>query len=92
MEKILLGTYTKNTSEGIYSIDLVNGHLVNLQLIAKAANPTYLDYDVIHEQSYCYKVKSINGNCESEFSNIVCKTYLSLENINQTNTAKRYHY
>lgn len=45
MEKILLGTYTKNTSEGIYSIDLVNGHLVNLQLIAKAANPTYLDYD-----------------------------------------------
>ncbi|NLC82576.1 MAG: lactonase family protein, partial [Lentisphaerae bacterium] len=45
MERILLGTYTKNTSEGIYSIDLVDGHLVNLSLVAKAQNPTYLDYD-----------------------------------------------
>lgn len=43
--KILLGTYTRNQSEGIYQIDLVDGKLQNLELIAKASNPTYLDYD-----------------------------------------------
>lgn len=43
--KILLGTYTRNTSEGIYSIKLNNDKLEDLKLVAKATNPTYLDYD-----------------------------------------------
>ncbi|MFA6705600.1 MAG: T9SS type A sorting domain-containing protein, partial [Bacteroidales bacterium] len=59
--------------------------------LTTTTNPTYLDYDLIHEQSYCYKVKSMNGDCESEFSNIVCKTYLSLENINQTNISTKLY-
>lgn len=43
--KILLGTYTRRISEGIYSIDLneKEGKLENLKLVAKASNPTYLD-------------------------------------------------
>ncbi len=52
-------------------------------LIANVTQPIYLDYDLIHEQPYCYKVKSINGDCESELSNINCKTYLNIENIEQ---------
>jgi len=63
----------------------------NNDSLTTTTNPTYLDYDVIHEQSYCYKVKSMNGDCESEFSNIVCKTYLSLENINQTNISTKLY-
>lgn len=47
MSKILLGTYTKRNSEGIYSIDFEEHSLSldNLQLIAKTENPTYVDYD-----------------------------------------------
>lgn len=47
MEKILLGTYTRKTSEGIYQITLNKDKevLENLELIAKAENPTYLEYD-----------------------------------------------
>lgn len=61
MEKILLGTYTKNTSEGIYSIDLVDGHLVNLNLVAKAQNPTYLDYDATTGRLYSIAQKDALG-------------------------------
>ena len=61
MEKILLGTYTKNTSEGIYSIDLVDGHLVNLSLVAKAQNPTYLDYDATTGRLYSIAQKDALG-------------------------------
>lgn len=45
MTKILLGTYTKSESEGIYEIDLNHDQLENLTLIAKAGNPTYLDFN-----------------------------------------------
>lgn len=47
MTKILLGTYTKRKSEGIYTIELneTRGELTNLKLIAGVQNPTYLDYD-----------------------------------------------
>lgn len=61
MEKILLGTYTKNQSEGIYSIDLVEGHLVNLQLVAKAENPTYLDYDASTGRLYSVAQRGDKG-------------------------------
>lgn len=45
--KILLGTYTRNSSEGIYEITLntETKTLDNLKLVAKVDNATYLDYD-----------------------------------------------
>ncbi|CAH2761468.1 lactonase family protein [Erysipelothrix amsterdamensis] len=45
MTKILLGTYTKSESKGIYEIDLEQDRLVRLTHIAEVENPTYLDYD-----------------------------------------------
>ncbi|WP_205700091.1 lactonase family protein [Erysipelothrix sp. HDW6B] len=47
MQKILIGTYTRRISEGIYSIDLNEDtkKLENLNLVAPAQNPTYLDFD-----------------------------------------------
>lgn len=68
MEKILLGTYTKNASEGIYSIDLAEGHLVNLNLVAKAENPTYLDYDADTKTLYSVAQKgNLGGITEWSF-------------------------
>ena len=45
--KILLGTYTRNSSEGIYEINLntETNKLEDLKLVAKTSNPTYLDFD-----------------------------------------------
>lgn len=47
MKQILIGTYTRNESQGIYALDLDENsqQLVNLRLIAPAQNPTYLDFD-----------------------------------------------
>lgn len=44
IEQFLIGTYTHSTSEGVYQIELDTdkGQLQNLQLVAKAGNPTYL--------------------------------------------------
>lgn len=43
-EKILFGTYTKKTSEGIYEaiLDTEKRELTNATLVAKVGNPTYL--------------------------------------------------
>ena len=48
----------------------------NNDSLATTTMPIYLDYNVVNGQPYCYKVKAINGDCESEFSNVVCKSYL----------------
>ncbi len=40
--KLYLGTYTKTLSQGIYTLNFNNGQLSNLELYAKAYNPTYL--------------------------------------------------
>ncbi|MBM7617677.1 6-phosphogluconolactonase [Weissella uvarum] len=44
IETLLLGTYTKKNSEGIYraELDTEKKQLQNLQLVAKESNPTYL--------------------------------------------------
>ncbi|MDD4704011.1 MAG: T9SS type A sorting domain-containing protein, partial [Bacteroidales bacterium] len=63
----------------------------NNDSITTTTMPIYLDYDVINEQPYCYKVKSINGDCESEFSNIVCKTFLGMESVNPTNISTKLY-
>lgn len=40
---ILLGTYTRRDSEGIYTINLADNHLQDLSLLISEDNPTYLD-------------------------------------------------
>ena len=50
--KILLGTYTRRNSKGIYSVELENDQLSNLNLVAEATNPTYLDYDLDTSRLY----------------------------------------
>jgi hypothetical protein len=63
----------------------------NNDSLTTTSMPIYLDYDIINNQPYCYKVKSINGYCESQFSNMVCKTYVGIEGIDRDNiTTKLY--
>lgn len=47
MKKLILGTYTRSDSEGIYTIDLNDetNELENLQLVAVGNSPTYLALD-----------------------------------------------
>lgn len=59
--KILLGTYTRDKSEGIYQIDLVDGKLQDLKLVAKAENPTYLDYDKTTQKLYSVYQEGTQG-------------------------------
>lgn len=44
LEKFLIGTYTKKTSEGVYemTLDTSKKELLNLNLVAKAGSPTYV--------------------------------------------------
>ncbi|MBP1644944.1 MAG: leucine-rich repeat protein [Bacteroidetes bacterium] len=54
-------------------------------LIANVDVNTYVDnFSMIEGETYCYKVKAKNGNCESEFSDSICYTYIGLENIENT--------
>lgn len=49
-----VGTYTKKESQGIYSFQLEDNQLRNIQLAAKLENPTYLT--VSPDQSHIYTV------------------------------------
>lgn len=78
--KILLGTYTRDKSEGIYQIDLENHSLSNLELIAKAENPTYLDFDSSSKMLYSvHQDGNLGGvavwNYDGESTSLI-KTYL----------------
>lgn len=78
--KILLGTYTRDKSEGIYQIDLENHSLSNLELIAKAENPTYLDFDSSSKKLYSvHQDGNLGGvavwNYDGESTSLI-KTYL----------------
>ncbi|MFA6200636.1 MAG: fibronectin type III domain-containing protein [Bacteroidales bacterium] len=53
----------------------------NDTLIAISTQPIYYDSNVVDETNYCYKIKALIENCESELSNIACRTYTGLENI-----------
>ena len=61
MTKILLGTYTRNDSKGIYSIDLDEGQLKNLSLVVETSNPTYLDYDASSKRIFSVLEKDGEG-------------------------------
>lgn len=60
MTKILLGTYTKRISEGIYQIELDTNEqlLKNLNLIERVQNPTYLTY--VSDMNTVYSVAQNN--------------------------------
>lgn len=54
MERILIGTYTRKTSEGIYTV-LLNtkeGKLETPELLIKAQSPTYLEYNKNNHKLY----------------------------------------
>ncbi len=53
----------------------------NDTLIAISTQPIYFDSNVIDGTNYCYKIKALIGNCESEFSNVICRTFTGLEDI-----------
>lgn len=60
-EKFLIGTYTKKDSQGIYELELdtENQKMQNLQLVAKAGNPTYV---TLSKANRIYSVdKGANG-------------------------------
>jgi len=59
----------------------------NNDSITTVSQPIYLDRNVINGEAYCYKIKSIIGDCGSEFSNVVCKSFAGLES-QEVNEAK----
>lgn len=60
-DTLYFGTYTKRSSEGIYSasLDTTSGQLSQLELIVKEPNPTYLAFD---QAGYLYSVGAKNGD------------------------------
>ena len=61
---------------------------ITLSLIGKANDSlamtittTYKDSNVVEGINYCYKIKALEGYCESESSNQECKTFLDLDII-----------
>lgn len=78
--KIILGTYTKQESQGIYEINLVNDTLEGLHLLAEAENATYLDYDSNTKTLYSvYQDEDQGGIAVWDYSNDLLtlkKTYL----------------
>lgn len=51
----------------------------------------YQDSNVVEGVNYCYKIKAINDNCESDYSNEECKTFLDINSI-ETNSFNTYLY
>jgi len=50
-------------------------------LIVNLIDTFYKDVNVVEGTNYCYKVKSITGNCESEFSQEACQVFLGLNSF-----------
>ncbi|HBN04240.1 MAG TPA: hypothetical protein DD434_00420, partial [Bacteroidales bacterium] len=53
----------------------------NDTLIALTQELEYIDSNLIHGNTYCYKIKALNGICESDLSNEACKTFLDINTI-----------
>lgn len=72
MQTLLIGTYTRNTSEGIYRIELNTdtNKLENLSLVAKAQNPTYLEYNKDTQELYSvYQDGDMGGLAVYDYKN-----------------------
>lgn len=53
----------------------------NNDSLAMTITTTYRDSNVVEGINYCYKIKALEGYCESESSNQECKTFLDLDII-----------
>lgn len=53
----------------------------NDSLIANTSLSNYIDSNLIDSVEYCYKVKARIDECESEFSESTCKTFVGLQDI-----------
>lgn len=105
--KLLLGTYTRRVSEGIYTVELNTdtNQLENLELFAKVGNPTYLAtnkektiiYSIIAENDQgglVTLVKKENGEYErqaSVFAEGSAPCYVSLDEERQLVYTANYH-
>jgi len=58
-----------------------DGYIVlrNNDSIAFVTIPIYVDINVVNNQAYCYKIKSKNQKCLSEYSDISCKGFINQE-------------
>ena len=102
MEKIILGTYTRRVSEGIYTINLDNekGELTGLELATKENSPTYLTKS---KAGNLYTVTSIDGlggagayDHEFQFLNAVTESgaplcYVAVDETRQLVYGANYH-
>lgn len=105
--KLLLGTYTRRVSEGIYTVELntETQKLENLELFAEVGNPTYLDtnadntiiYSIIAEKDQgglVTLVKNEDGNYERKASVLAegsAPCYVSLDEERQLVYTANYH-
>jgi M6 family metalloprotease-like protein len=53
----------------------------NNDSIASVTSASYQDSNLINGNNYCYKIKAVEGNCESELSQEDCQTYIGLIDI-----------
>lgn len=81
------------TNNSAYSIQLTwegNSSIYKIyrfdDLIGIVDNTSFIDTNVIEGNNYCYRVKSINGDCESDFSNSACQLFLDLNNIKKNSS------
>ena len=51
-----------------------------------STNNIYIDSNLSDSITYCYKVKAIDGDCESDFSDTICKMYYSNVGIIEQHT------
>lgn len=67
-----------------------DGYIIyrNSDSLGYATNTIYRDSSVIEGINYCYKVKSINRECESEFSQEICKVFLEIKHVEENNELK----
>lgn len=107
INKVLLGTYTRRMSDGIYSVDLntETKKLENLTLVAEVGNPTYLDtntdktiiYSVINENDQGGLVTLVK-NADNQFERKAtvlaegaAPCYVALDEKNQLVYTANYH-
>lgn len=102
LEKILLGTYTRRESEGIYQItlDTDKKELVDLQLVTKENSPTYLARS---KSGHLYTVTAVDGkggagayNADNQFLNAVTEEgaplcYVAVDEKRQLVYGANYH-
>ncbi len=59
--------------------------------LANVTEPQFRDTNVVEFFTYCYKIKSIMGNCESAFTDTICTEYVGLQNIEKTDFTANFY-